>query len=130
MALLRRDGDRGASQSKTGNARAVRSQRYKYVTYRGDPIEQLFDLEMDPGEMDNLATDSEAAAILEAHRRMLREWRTNSIWLRACPTQTTGALTRVNESANGRSARMIAQPLCKDCIGKKLINQAKLGELI
>ena len=38
-------------------------------TYRGDPIEQLFDLEMDPGE-----TDSEAAAILEAHRRMLREW--------------------------------------------------------
>jgi hypothetical protein len=24
--------------------------------------------------MDNLATDSEAAAILEAHRRMLREW--------------------------------------------------------
>lgn len=59
---------------KTGNARAVRSQRYKYVTYRDDPIEQWFDLEMDPGEMDNLATDSEAAASLEAHRMMLREW--------------------------------------------------------
>ena len=64
----------GEQPIKTGKARAVRSQRYKYVTYRGDPIEQLFDLEMDPGEMDNLATDSEAAAILEAHRRMLREW--------------------------------------------------------
>lgn len=61
-------------QLKTVKARALRTRRHKYVTYRDDPVEQLFDLETDPGEMHNRATDPGAAGILEAHRRMLRAW--------------------------------------------------------
>jgi len=55
-------------------ARMVRSDRYKYITYKGDPVEQVFDMQTDPGETRNLAGASEAASVLEDHRRMLAEW--------------------------------------------------------
>ncbi|MCG3181013.1 MAG: Arylsulfatase [Phycisphaerae bacterium] len=55
--------------------RMVRSSRYKYVIYdTGDGPEQLFDLQADPGETKNLATDPAAAESMAAHRRMLAEW--------------------------------------------------------
>lgn len=54
--------------------RFVRSRRYKYVTFAGDPVRQLFDLERDPGETRNLVTDSEYASVLAEHQRLLREW--------------------------------------------------------
>jgi len=55
-------------------ARMVRSPRYKYVTYKGDPVEQLFDMQADPGETRNLASTSSSAGVLQDHRRMLVEW--------------------------------------------------------
>ncbi len=55
-------------------ARMVRSPRYKYVRYKGDPVEQLFDMQADPGETRNLASASQAAGVLEDHRRRLAEW--------------------------------------------------------
>jgi choline-sulfatase len=52
--------------------RMVRSQRYKYITYKGDATDQLFDLAKDPWETHNLA--AEAAEPVKEHRRMLAEW--------------------------------------------------------
>ncbi|MCC6143243.1 MAG: sulfatase-like hydrolase/transferase [Candidatus Hydrogenedentes bacterium] len=55
--------------------RMVRSARFKYVVYsEGEIREQLFDMEADPGEMENLAVASEHAGALADHRRMLQEW--------------------------------------------------------
>ncbi|MBM3744945.1 MAG: DUF229 domain-containing protein [Acidobacteria bacterium] len=55
--------------------RMVRTARYKYVVYNGgrNP-EQLFDLELDPGEILNLARASDAAPILQRHRQLLAGW--------------------------------------------------------
>lgn len=58
--------------SNTG--RMVRTQRYKYITYKDDPVEQLFDMIDDPGETKNLATGSKYASTLAEHRRMLKDW--------------------------------------------------------
>jgi arylsulfatase A-like enzyme len=54
--------------------RFVRSRRYKYAVFAGDPVRQLFDLERDPGETRNLVTDSQRASVLAEHQRLLREW--------------------------------------------------------
>ncbi|MDH4238088.1 MAG: sulfatase-like hydrolase/transferase [Phycisphaerae bacterium] len=54
--------------------RMVRTQRYKYITYKDDPVEQLFDMIDDPGETKNLATGSKYASTLAEHRRMLKDW--------------------------------------------------------
>ncbi|MBM4149403.1 MAG: DUF4976 domain-containing protein [Lentisphaerae bacterium] len=59
--------------TESEGARMLRSARYKYVRYRGKE-EQLMDLETDPGEMRNLATDPKSATVLEEHRRLLKEW--------------------------------------------------------
>jgi len=62
------------SEIPTNIGRAVRTQRYKYVTYAGERSEQLFDLATDPGETRNLAGDSGSAGILSEHRKLLAEW--------------------------------------------------------
>jgi choline-sulfatase len=67
-----------ARAQSTGDAREtgrmLRSQRYKYIRYFNDPQEQLFDLETDPGETQNLAATAGNEAVLAEHRRLLREW--------------------------------------------------------
>ena len=55
-------------------ARMIRSRRHKYVTYRGDAVEQLFDMRADPGETKNLAKRAALASVLTDHRRMLADW--------------------------------------------------------
>ena len=52
----------------------VRTKRYKYIKYIDDPVEQLFDMEKDPDEIKNLAGNSEHAAVVKEHRRMLATW--------------------------------------------------------
>jgi arylsulfatase A-like enzyme len=57
------------------NARMVRTDQYKYTVYgRGRYREQLFDMVNDPDETVNLATDSNHADVLDAHREQLLEW--------------------------------------------------------
>ncbi len=51
----------------------VRGERFKYVRYPRQGFEQLFDLERDPLELDNLAARPEQAARLEALRQRLEE---------------------------------------------------------
>ena len=51
----------------------ARQGRYKYNYIHGyDP--QLFDLEADPGEVDDLAARPDAAHVLDVNRRYLARW--------------------------------------------------------
>lgn len=59
----------------TREGRMIRTARYKYVVFNsGSNPEQLFDLDMDPGEILNLAKLPEARAELDSHRAILRAW--------------------------------------------------------
>jgi choline-sulfatase len=61
-----------ASESQFG--RMLLSSRYKYVIYdSGKHREQLYDLENDPGEMRNCATDPAHATVLREHRQHLAD---------------------------------------------------------
>ncbi|GAF72600.1 unnamed protein product [marine sediment metagenome] len=52
----------------------LRTQDFKYIMYKGDPIDQLFDMKNDPWEIKNLATKGRCASILEDHRKLLADW--------------------------------------------------------
>jgi len=57
------------------SGRMLRTARYKYTIYnRGDCREQLFDMEKDPGEMNNLAIAPEYQSILNQHRQYMAAW--------------------------------------------------------
>ncbi|MHC4417975.1 MAG: sulfatase family protein [Planctomycetota bacterium] len=56
------------------NGRMIRTQDYKYIMYKGDPIEQLFDMKSDPWEIKNLAAEGGYASVLEDHRKLLASW--------------------------------------------------------
>lgn len=54
--------------------RVVRTPRYKYISFDGDKVDQLFDMEKDPGETKNLATSPAHSGAVEEHRKLLLEW--------------------------------------------------------
>lgn len=55
--------------------RMVRSRHFKYWIYdTGVQRESLFDMDKDPGEMQDLALIPEYRSILEMHRHYLKEW--------------------------------------------------------
>ena len=54
--------------------RMIRTPRHKYITYKGDPVEQLFDVQADPGETKNLAGAAKFASALQDHRTLLAQW--------------------------------------------------------
>lgn len=58
------------------SGRMLRTARYKYTIYnKGECREQLFDMEKDPGEMNNLAIiASEYQSILNQHRQHMAAW--------------------------------------------------------
>jgi arylsulfatase A-like enzyme len=67
------------SEMASGPARSfmVRTKRYKYMVFPGTggrKLEMFFDMETDPGEMKNVAGQTELAAEIERHRKMLEQW--------------------------------------------------------
>lgn len=55
--------------------RMIRTEKYKYCIYdNGEKREQLFDMEHDPGEMNNLAYNKEFEKELNKHREMIATW--------------------------------------------------------
>ena len=60
-----------AEVAQRGNM--IRTPGHKYVSYQGDPVEQLFDMRSDPGTR-NLAGDSAHASILAEHQKLLSTW--------------------------------------------------------
>lgn len=70
---------RGA-QDDGVSGRMLRTERFKYVVYNtGSRREQLFDLNEDPGEMNNLVNEPDYQSELREHRRLISDWasRTN-----------------------------------------------------
>jgi arylsulfatase A-like enzyme len=59
--------------------RVIRTAQYKYVRYKDDPVEQLFDMEADPWETRNLYADSRYAGVITDHRKLLDEWESRLI---------------------------------------------------
>ncbi|MHC4173054.1 MAG: sulfatase family protein [Planctomycetota bacterium] len=62
------------SEANSNTGRMVRTGRYKYITYKDDAVEQLFDMKDDPGETKNLAASSRYASILAEHQKLLKDW--------------------------------------------------------
>lgn len=55
--------------------RMLRTERYKYAAFNGGARpEQLFDLQLDPGEVRNLALAGREPAQLQRHRALMRQW--------------------------------------------------------
>ncbi len=58
-----------------GTGRMIRTKKYKYCIYdNGENREQLFDMENDLGEMNNLAYKKEYIKELDRHRKLIAEW--------------------------------------------------------
>jgi arylsulfatase A-like enzyme len=76
--FLESDGKAGhdfiTSEISGNRGQMFRTGRYKYITYHDDPVEQLFDMETDPGETQNLARDSRFTSALEDHRAGFKDW--------------------------------------------------------
>lgn len=66
----------GGVQGVNVPGRMVRTKRYKYTAYQDpkSPLQELFDLQNDPGEINNLAGKNEARDILVDHRQRLARW--------------------------------------------------------
>ena len=55
----------------------LRSKQYKYCLYTLDEAEEeLYDLDNDPGETNNLAGDLAYQEVINQHRQYLRQWST------------------------------------------------------
>ena len=53
----------------------IRTLRYKYCIYsEGKNREQLFDMESDSGETNNLVYNKELSGELDRHRKLILEW--------------------------------------------------------
>ena len=50
----------------------VRSERWRYIRY-ADGSEELYDMQADPNEWRNLASDPQHVDVIEEHRRWLPE---------------------------------------------------------
>lgn len=63
----------GENLGATG--RMIRTKKYKYCIYdNGKKREQLFDMNNDPGEMNNLAFNKDFEKELNKHRKMIASW--------------------------------------------------------
>jgi arylsulfatase A-like enzyme len=62
-------------EGKSFVGRMVLTDRYKYILFDGgENREQLFDLQVDPGELKPVTQDPAYVHQLVAHREMLRDW--------------------------------------------------------
>ena len=61
-----------AETFRTG--RMVRTPEYKYITYKDDPVTQLFDMRSDPGELKNLAGEASKADVVRNLAARLEAW--------------------------------------------------------
>ena len=54
--------------------RMLRTKQYKYIKYAENKAEELYDIQNDPGEMRNLAPNTQYAEVLERHRKLFAEY--------------------------------------------------------
>ncbi len=80
--------------------RMIRTDRFKYVHYQDDPVEQLFDMQADPWETKNLYDEAQYADVLAEHRRLLAEWQA-----RLEPVEPTPDVAKPQRRAGGRAKK-------------------------
>ena len=66
--------DHVVCEGNRNRGRMIRTLRYKYIAYAEDPVDQLFDMQNDPGETKNLSADPEYAPVVQEHRDRLKSW--------------------------------------------------------
>lgn len=65
----------GINSSTGVKGRMVRTERYKYIVYsEGEDREQLFDMDTDPGEQQDLSQSNIHEKVLHHHRQLLSAW--------------------------------------------------------
>ena len=74
--------------------RMLRTARFKYVRYENDPVEQLFDMQADPWEMDNLYQQPAYASVVREHRERLDRWTEGLITVPPTPDASVQAKRR------------------------------------
>jgi arylsulfatase A-like enzyme len=84
----------GVEMSVRSTGRVLRTARYKYSVFADDAIEQLFDLQADPGETRNLARRPAWRGVLQAHREHLADWERQ---LRPAPGSWDAKLLRLEK---------------------------------
>lgn len=58
---------------------ALRTDRYKYITYHGIwDTDELYDLENDPREMQNLINDPQQAELIKEYRKKIFDWQVDN----------------------------------------------------
>lgn len=62
------------AEAKGNTGRMVRTEQYKYVAYRNNQVEQLFDMRADPGETRNLAPSGTFSDVVADHKKLLKSW--------------------------------------------------------
>lgn len=62
------------TEVSANTGRMVRTEGYKYITYRNELVEQLFDMKNDPGETRNLAASTRYSSTLAEHQKLLRDF--------------------------------------------------------
>ena len=62
------------AECSNDNGRMVRSRQYKYITYRNDICDHLYDMIADPLEMKNLVDEQEMKPVLAKHKQWLNDW--------------------------------------------------------
>ncbi len=60
-------------------ARMMRTEKYKYIVYREDSDEELYDMINDQGEMKNLSKDPAFASVLEEMRSRFKNYVANTV---------------------------------------------------
>lgn len=73
---------REAVFTESGRIKAVRTERYKYMQLAGTDVEELYDLENDPEELENLAGLPALSRVVQEHRNRLIEWMAGSHYRR------------------------------------------------
>lgn len=62
------------TEVSSNKGRMIRTEHYKYVTYKDNEVDQLFDMKNDSGETNNLAANSQYASIVAEHKKLLKDW--------------------------------------------------------
>jgi len=108
-----------AAEMAQGNAAGrprsfmIRTPKFKYMIFPGvadaSPAELLFNLDSDPGELTNIASEAASAAELDRHRRLLEQWKTTTCE-KDFPPATSPAHPRKKGKRKGASAGAGATP--------------------
>lgn len=67
--------DREFVAAETGvDGRMIRTEQYKYISYKNDPFKLMFDMKNDPFETRNLADVPEYEPVKKHHENLLMQW--------------------------------------------------------